>query len=353
MNPSRVAGGQMIGGRERQEDEYGIHDFGAAAKGRDRILMVLADGMGGHAGGAEASHCAIAQFLDDADRRDTCLHDRLAPALQAANRSLAELKRHDPALQDAGCTLVAAAIENGRLTWISVGDSALLLCRDGVIHRLNEDHSMRPVLAELVDAGRMTAETARVNPNRNSLRSVLSGEKTAMIDEGLTGVRLRPGDQILLASDGLDALSHADVARILMDGVADRLDKVIDRLLGAVSRVQARHQDNTTVTLYRPQLKPRPNWRRRLLRLAILLIFASAAVVSALVLRPHPAPKFSRHAAVTISKPAAAPVHAAVSKSAPKKPSTSADTGAANRKAPPIPQAKPSRASGTPHKKGR
>lgn len=286
MTPGRVAGGQMIGGRERQEDDYGIHDFGETIRGRDRILMVLADGMGGHAGGAEASRVVIAQFLDDADRRTDSLHERLSPALQAANNSLADLKRQNPALEDAGCTLVAAAIEQDRLTWISVGDSSLLLCRDGAIRRLNADHSMRPVLADLVEAGRMTAEAARSNPNRNALRSVVSGERAAMVDEGLSGVRLRPGDQVLLASDGLETLSHDDIARILVDGAGDPLDKVIDRLLGAVSRAQARHQDNTTVTLYRMTRKSRVLWRR-LKRLAVVVLALVAIVAGAVLLRPY------------------------------------------------------------------
>ena len=67
-----------------------------------------------------------------------------------------------------GATLVAAVVIGSALYWVSVGDSLLWVCRDGRLHRLNADHSMRPVLQDLVELGRMTEEEAWVIPGQTS-----------------------------------------------------------------------------------------------------------------------------------------------------------------------------------------
>ena len=79
---------------------------------------------------------------------------------------------------------------------MSVGDSLLWVCRDGRLHRLNADHSMRPVLQDLVELGRMTEEEALADPRANQLRSVIYGDAIPLIDMNygrLRASKRRPG----------------------------------------------------------------------------------------------------------------------------------------------------------------
>ncbi|MGA9794064.1 MAG: protein phosphatase 2C domain-containing protein [Rhizomicrobium sp.] len=240
------AGGQILGRRERQEDDYGAIPLDAAG---DRMLLALADGMGGHAGGAEAAQTAIRAFLEAA-RRDAPIS--LEQGLRAANEAIANLTQSEATLEGAGCTLIGAVIEDGALSWISVGDSSLLLLRGGKIERLNEDHSMRPVLAEMVEVGRLDPGDAERHPNRNALRSALTGEDIPLIDVH-DAFKLRSGDQVLIASDGLDVLDHAHIAKLLKQFDGRVPEDAVAGLLAEIETVGAPRQDNATVVLYRNQ----------------------------------------------------------------------------------------------------
>ncbi|RME65593.1 MAG: hypothetical protein D6782_05950, partial [Alphaproteobacteria bacterium] len=158
----------------------------------------------------------------------------------------------DPALADMGCTLVAAAIDGGMLDWISVGDSALLLVREDGVQRLNADHSMRAVLADMVEKGRMDADVAARSPGRHALRSAVSGGPIKLIDRSPAPVALHAGDVLLLASDGLDTLAADTLAALVAkarDGDAPALAAAI---LAQVQALAGPKQDNTTVVCYRP-----------------------------------------------------------------------------------------------------
>ena len=155
-----VAGGQIQGARDYQEDffEFGFlsPDYDPSGQG---CLLLLADGMGGHAGGGVASETAIKAFRQGFYQFAPGLSQRFETGVDAANELIREKQQVDPALGDMGTTLIAAIVTGKSLSWVSVGDSPLWLYRQEQLRRLNADHSMRPLLLDLVELGRLTEFT--------------------------------------------------------------------------------------------------------------------------------------------------------------------------------------------------
>ncbi len=246
----RFAAQQIPGGREYQEDDYGLIE--REDPDMDEVLL-LADGMGGHVSGDTASRMVIKTFVETYHSTEGPTTDRLRACLTAANNALAEATDENPELKGMGSTVVAAVISQHGLDWISVGDSLLWLFRDGKLHRLNADHSMAPVLANLVAVGRMTEEEAATDSKRHALRSAVMGDEIHLIDVSSQPVAIRKSDRLLLASDGLMTLEDKEIARIIEDKQDVPLEEVAGALIQAVEEVGLPNQDNTTVLLYRPE----------------------------------------------------------------------------------------------------
>ena len=250
----RFAALQIAGKRDYQEDSFGLLD------GRDlglddseHALLLVADGMGGHVGGAIASDLLRKTFIETYPRSCDPTVDRLRNCLEAANEAIADAVVENPALDSMGSTLVAAVVASEGLHWISVGDSPLWLFRAGQLSRLNADHSMAPVLADLVAAGRMTAEEAARHPSQHSLRSVVMGDEIHLIDVSSRPVALEQGDRVVLASDGLLTLDEQEIADVLKKTLDSPLEDSAAALIQAVEEAGHPYQDNVTVLLYAPQ----------------------------------------------------------------------------------------------------
>ena len=239
----RFVARQIIGKRSYQEDDYGF----------DGPLFLLADGMGGQVRGDMASSTAIKSFMAAYPETTGPIPDRLRAGLDAANDALAAAIAEQPELEGMGTTLVGVVISERGIDWISVGDSPLWLFRDGQLRRLNADHSMAAVFAEMVAAGRMTQEEADTDSNRHALRSAVMGDEIQIIDVASQPVALQKGDRVILASDGLMTLEDAEIARIMQTLQDEPLDRVVDALIQAVEAANNPQQDNTTVLLYDPQ----------------------------------------------------------------------------------------------------
>jgi serine/threonine protein phosphatase PrpC len=288
MDPQRLAeqadrrcgAGQIQGGRRRQEDEYGIRAL--SAEDASNVLLVVADGMGGHAGGAEAAHAAVTAFLDNFEGDGGPAEERLKHALARANDAVRALKRETAGLEDAGSTLLGVLMEGGKLSWISVGDSSLSLLRAGRLERLNADHSMRPVLRDLVAGGRLTAEAADAHANKSALRSAVTGEEIELVDIRC-GVALEPADQLLLASDGLETLAPTSVKELLERGRDLSPRGAVADLLAAVEREGVRNQDNTTAILYRAGPLPENDLRSKGLSQVLSSLGLGMAVGAAVI----------------------------------------------------------------------
>ena len=245
-----TAGDQIQGDRDYQEDEFAITLLTGGSADGDSLLLVLADGMGGHAGGQVASETVVRAFWDGFRQPATDIAANLNAGVRAANEAVRAKQQADPALSEMGATLVAALVRDGHLHWASVGDSLLWVFRNGRLTRLNADHSMRPLLLDLVELGRMTEEEVRHDPRVHQLRSAIMGEEIPLIDIAANGYPLEAGDVVVVASDGLETLPEAEMEALLAQH-GDDAQALVRALLEAVTKVGRAHQDNTTVLAYR------------------------------------------------------------------------------------------------------
>ena len=247
-----VAGDQIQGGRDYQEDAYTICFLPPDndPSGRGRLLLLLADGMGGHAGGDVASATVARAFREGFEEPAGSLAAQFNAGVDGANRAVREKQLADPALAEMGATLVAAVVTGSALYWVSVGDSLLWLCREGRLRRLNADHSMRPLLLDLVELGRLTEAEALGDPRVHQLRSVIYGADIPLIDMNADGFELENGDLVLLASDGLETLPEAALEQAIRAGGNDA-GAIVRALLDGVRAAGKPRQDNATALVYR------------------------------------------------------------------------------------------------------
>jgi serine/threonine protein phosphatase PrpC len=223
----RGEGGQHQGARPYQEDSWALRTLGDGS-----LLAVVADGMGGHAGGAVASKLAVEAFVHAVEQGGG-----LADGLQDANAAVAKGSAGKPELSGMGATLVAAQVRGDEVRWISVGDSPFYLLSAGKLERLNADHSMAPQIDAMVERGMLTAEEAEQHPGRHALREAVMGEPLSLIDKGSR--KVGPDAKLLLCSDGVHSLSEAEIASSAL--------KAADGLIDAVLAKAREHQDNITV----------------------------------------------------------------------------------------------------------
>ncbi|WP_348789585.1 PP2C family serine/threonine-protein phosphatase [Leifsonia sp. NPDC080035] len=195
--------------------------------GRD--LFVVADGMGGHAGGDVASAIAVTR-IREADREYETASEAefaLQSALIAANSLLAETVFEHPELTGMGTTVSALIRVGDRIALAHIGDSRIYLYRDGELKQVSTDHTF---VQRLVDSGRITEEEAMVHPRRSVLMRVL-GDVDASPEIDTWILETQPGDRWLICSDGLsgvvknDDLKNALAAKEGPKQVADKLLK--------------------------------------------------------------------------------------------------------------------------------
>jgi PPM family protein phosphatase len=223
----RGEGRQHPGARPYQEDSWALRPLGDGT-----LLAVVADGMGGHAGGAVASRLVVDAFLKTVEGGHS-----LADGLQAANAAVRAGAEGKPELAGMGATLLAARLEGDEVSWISVGDSPFYLVSKGELERLNADHSLAPQIDALVERGAITAEEAAHHPGRHILREAVMGEPLTLIDQGRR--RLGADARLLLCSDGVQSLTDKQIAAHSGKPAAD--------LIEAVLAVGHAHQDNVTI----------------------------------------------------------------------------------------------------------
>jgi protein phosphatase len=179
-------------------------------------LFVVADGMGGHAGGDVASAIAI-QSIAHVDRAFDSVDEAesvLRAALLEANGELAESVFQHPELTGMGTTVSGVVRVGDRLALAHIGDSRIYRWRDGELTQITKDHTF---VQRLVDSGRITAEEAAVHPRRSVLMRVLGDvDLNPEIDTEI--VETQPGDRWLLCSDGLSGfVSDERVAELLVE----------------------------------------------------------------------------------------------------------------------------------------
>jgi PPM family protein phosphatase len=240
---------QIRGRRETQEDYYAFTDASSPSeKPLSRLLLAVGDGLGAHSGGSVASYVAVNAFVRAFHENDLATSWRLRLALDAANDTLSFLSQKLPTVSTPmGTTLVAASVSREQLHWISVGDSPLFLYRNKTLERLNEDHSLTPLIEQRVRIGDMTQEEADHHPDRHTLQSALLGQEIQLIDSPSDPLPLQSGDLVIAASDGIFTLEHNQLEEMLAFGRHTTADKIADAILFAIRRVNFDRQDNATV----------------------------------------------------------------------------------------------------------
>jgi serine/threonine protein phosphatase PrpC len=243
------------GARPYQEDAAAVWPGDVASAGQvaapmpgdTALLAVLADGMGGHAGGSLASSTLCDVFIESFSKGAGNGMQRLEPALTAANHAIREKVLANPALSGMGATLVGVSIGPSGLSWISVGDSPMYLFRNGELVQLNEDHSLAPVIDRMVAQGKISQEEARNDPRRHYLRSAVTGDEIELVDMPERPLALAGGDVVLISSDGIHTLEPEHITSVIEHHMAKGAAAIADALLLAVDGAGEPHQDNTTV----------------------------------------------------------------------------------------------------------
>ncbi len=246
-------------GLEREENEDSVVVWRNKA-GLDTLLVVC-DGMGGHAAGQTASSMAVKTFsaflAEDGDEGADL--NRLKRACREANTAVYEASRRNPAWAGMGSTLVVVAIRGNELGLINVGDSPAYLFRNGDWKLISQDHSWP---AEQVRLGVIRPEQAADHPLKHRLTRAI-GVWDA-IQPFVDKMKVEAGDTIVLCSDGVETagVSVDEMRELLMkDGDLEKgAKRVIERCrdLGAPDNVTlaiARVEVDITATATLPRLK--------------------------------------------------------------------------------------------------
>ncbi len=246
-------------GLEREENEDAVVVWRNKA-GLDTLLVVC-DGMGGHAAGQTASAIAsktLTRVLaEDGDEGPNL--DRLKKACKQANTAVFAASEENPEWKGMGSTLVVVAIQGSELGLLNVGDSPAYLFRDGEVKLISQDHSWP---AEQVRLGVIKPEDAATHPLKHRLTRAIGVWDS--IQSFTDKIRLEEGDSVVLCSDGVETagVSVEEMGKLLFrDGDIDRgAKRVIERCreLGAPDNVTvavARVEVDVTKTATLPRLR--------------------------------------------------------------------------------------------------
>jgi serine/threonine protein phosphatase PrpC len=233
-----------IGARKYNQDRV------AYAYTDNALLLVLADGMGGHTHGEIAAQIAIQTFMQEFAKSakttisapELFLRETMKGCHQAINyyTNINELNGSP------GTTCVAALVQKGKVNWAHAGDSRIYLLREGKVANVTRDHS---VVQQWADWGIISKEEMKSHPDRNKITNCLGGADDIFYVEASPSYDIQSGDVLLLCSDGFwSPLSNDEIAEKLCDG---KLFLSLAQLTDlAVSR-EIERGDNTTAVAAR------------------------------------------------------------------------------------------------------
>lgn len=219
--------------RQDNQDRYLI-----ARLAGGEVLAAVADGVGGHTGGAMAAQTAVQSLENNIQTHGASLWS----AFLAAGRAVEQAAESSPEFTDMGTTLTAVLLKKDRLEWSHLGDTRLYLFRNGVLSCLTRDDT---AAQELVEDGHLSIEEARQHPTRHMLYECLG---CGDCEPSLGRQKVLPGDLIMICSDGLHGeLTDEQMSSVLVGG--DPLESKANRLIQ--SALQAGGADNISVVLIR------------------------------------------------------------------------------------------------------
>ena len=240
--------------RDHNEDSFLIDE--------ELQLYVVADGMGGHAGGGTASRIAVETIdkrLRDlraaektqhptTDLQDSPVPETIRTAVEQACLAIFARAQEDPELAGMGTTVISLLLDEAHAFFAHVGDSRAYLVRGDLIQQISEDHSL---VNEQIKAGMITPEEARHSRYRNIITRSVGFEEEVQVD--VMGLLAEPGDVFILCSDGLaNMLEDQEIFEIVR---ANTLEDIPPKLIELAN--ERGGDDNITVVAVRAELDER------------------------------------------------------------------------------------------------
>jgi PPM family protein phosphatase len=224
---------------KNNEDRFGVSSFRMRARPSVPVLLaVLSDGIGGHRAGEVASEMAvniISQYAARSDGRNP--PQILETAIQNASQTIYTQAQDSLEQHGMGATCACAWIAGNRLFTATIGDSRIYLIRGDMIHQLSTDHTW---IQEAIEKGLLMPDQVEGHPNAHVIRRYLGSPTPPEVDFRIRmmdgenevqvgqGVLLRPGDQVLLCSDGLtDLVSDQEISEILQENTLDEAGQIL------------------------------------------------------------------------------------------------------------------------------
>lgn len=233
-----------IGGRKYNQDRVGY------AYTSEALLLVLADGMGGHLHGEVAAQIAVQSFMRAFSRLEQARVKEpevfMRATMRAGHEAIFTYAREQELGGSPGTTCVAALVQEGQIWWAHAGDSRFYLMREDAVVDVTHDHS---VVQQWADWGIITPDEMKTHPDRNKITNCLGGVEDMFYVDVSQPVVMQSGDTILLCSDGFwSPLEEEEMTKLSSaPDVPERLDELVNL---AVER-EAVRADNTSAVVVR------------------------------------------------------------------------------------------------------
>jgi len=233
-----------IGGRKYNQDRAGY------AYTNEALLLVLADGMGGHMHGEIAAQIAVQTFMRAFGRlKDGVVKEPevfLRETMRSGHDAIFNYVQEQHLGGSPGTTCVAALVQQGHMWWAHAGDSRCYLLRGNAVVSVTHDHS---VVQQWADWGIISPDEMKTHPDRNKITNCLGGVEDMFYVDVSQPAAVRSGDTLLLCSDGFwSPLADAEMARLSSASV---LQEKLEELIGMAVTREAARADNTTAVVAR------------------------------------------------------------------------------------------------------
>ena len=238
-------------------------------------LYAVADGMGGHAAGEVASEIAVRVLSEQAPAHPDGAE--LGRAVENANRAVIQAAHEGRGRQGMGTTMTAAMLEGERLVIAQVGDSRAYLLHQGKLQQLTRDHSL---MADMIEAGQLTAEEARTHPQRSVITRALGSD--VHLHPDIYEINVETGDRLLICSDGLSGMVFDDEIENTMRRIQDP-QRCASQLVNEA--IAAGGHDNVTVIVVDvtgyAEVRRKKLARKTKLSIALVLVLFAAIIAGA------------------------------------------------------------------------